>query len=135
MDPAALAGQVRRMLADRRTRALGENFAGQWLELRNVSKVKPDERLFPEFDADLRFAMRRETELFFADILRENRSVLDFLDSDRAFLNDRLTEHYGLPQLRGPQFREVRLEDARRGGLLGQGSILTVTSYPNRPRS
>lgn len=131
-DPVVLQQQVRRMLADKRSWALVENFAGQWLELRNVSKVKPDEVLFPEFDADLRLAMRRETELFFADILRENRSVLEFLDSDRAFLNERLAAHYGLPRLQGAQFRTVRLNDSRRGGLLGQGSILTLTSYPNR---
>ena len=131
-DPAVLRRQVRRMLADKRSWALVENFAGQWLELRNVSKVKPDEVLFPEFDADLRLAMRRETELFFADILRENRSILEFLDSDRTFLNERLAAHYGLPKLQGPQFRAVRLNDPRRGGLLGQGSILTLTSYPNR---
>ena len=131
-DPAVLSRQIRRMLADRRSWALVENFAGQWLELRNVSKVKPDEVLFPEFDADLRHAMRRETELYFADILRENRSILEFLDSDRAYLNDRLAAHYGLPELQGPQFRAVRLDEPRRGGLLGQGSILTLTSYPNR---
>ena len=131
-EPAEFVRQVRRMLADRRSWALVENFAGQWLELRNVERAKPDELLFPEFDADLRSAMRRETELFFADVLRRNRSVLDLLDSDRTFLNERLAAHYGLGQVHGPQFREVRLEDGRRGGLLGQGSILTLTSYPNR---
>ena len=131
-DPGELERQVRRMLRDRRARALVENFAGQWLELRKVAKAKPDEVLFPSFDADLRFAMRRETELFFWDILSRNRSVLELLDSDRTFLNERLAEHYGLPKVHGSQFREVRLADPRRGGLLGHGSILTVTSYPNR---
>ena len=131
-DPRELERHVRRMLRDRRAAALVENFAGQWLELRKVARAKPDELLFPSFDADLRFAMRRETELFFWDILSGNRSVLELLDSDRTFLNDRLAEHYGLPELHGPQFREVRLADPRRGGLLGHGSILTVTSYPNR---
>ena len=127
-----LENQVRRMLSDRRSSALVENFAGQWLELRKVSKVKPDELLFPEFDADLRFAMRRETEMFFADILRNNRSVLDLLDSERTFLNERLAKHYGIKNVHGSQFREVRLSDSNRGGLLGHGSILAVTSYPNR---
>lgn len=131
-DPAELERQVRRMLADRRSKALVENFVGQWLELRKVAKAKPDELLFPNFDADLRFAMRRETELFVEDILRANRSALDLLDSERTFLNDRLAAHYGIPGVYGRQFREVRLPDDRRGGLLGQGSILTVTSYPNR---
>ena len=131
-DPGELERHVRRMLRDRRAKALVENFAGQWLELRKVAKAKPDEVLFPSFDANLRFAMRRETELFFWNILSSNRSVLELLDSDRTFLNDRLAEHYGLPKVHGPQFREVRLADPRRGGLLGHGSILTVTSYPNR---
>ena len=131
-NPGELERQVRRMLRDRRARALVENFAGQWLELRKVAKAKPDEVLFPSFDADLRFAMRRETELFFWDILSRNRSVLELLHSDRTFLNERLADHYGLPKVHGPQFREVRLSDPRRGGLLGHGSILTVTSYPNR---
>ncbi len=130
--PGRLERQVRRMLADSRASALVENFAGQWLELRKVSKVKPDEILFPEFDADLRYAMRRETELVFEDILRNNRSVLELLDSDRTFLNERLARHYGIDSVHGSQFREVRLSDPRRGGLLGQGSVLAVTSYPNR---
>ncbi len=131
-EPETLAAQVRRMLADRRSQALVENFAGQWLELRNVAKVKPDEALFPEFDGELRLAMQRETELFFANILKNNRSVLELLDADRTFLNERLAAHYGVEDVYGPQFREVRLSDSRRGGLLGQGSILTITSYPNR---
>ena len=131
-EPVELERQVRRMLADPRSSALVDNFAGQWLELRKVSKVKPDEVLFPEFDDALRYAMRRETELFFADILRNNRSVLELLESDRAFLNERLARHYGIEGVHGSQFREVRLPDDRRGGLLGQASVLTVTSYPNR---
>ena len=131
-EPAELERQVRRMLEDRRARALVENFAGQWLELRKVAKAKPDELLFPDFDADLRFAMRRETELFVEDILRQNRTVLDLLDADSSFLNERLAGHYGIAGVYGPQFRQVPLPDSRRGGLLGQGSILTVTSYPNR---
>ncbi len=131
-DPAEIERQVRRMLADRRAIALVANFAGQWLELRKVSRIKPDERLFPEFDPELRHAMRRETELFVEDVLRHNRSVLELLDSDRSFLNDRLAKHYGIGGVHGSQFREVFLDDPRRGGLLGHGSILSVTSYPNR---
>lgn len=131
-QPPELERQVRRMLADPRSSALVENFAGQWLELRKVPKVKPDEVLFPEFDEDLRYGMRQETELFFTDILRNNRSILDLLDSDRTFLNERLARHYGIEDVHGSQFRQVRLSDPRRGGLLGQASVLTVTSYPNR---
>ena len=131
-DERELERQVRRMLADRRANALVENFAGQWLELRKVARIKPDEILFPEFDSELRFAMRRETELFFADILKRNRSALELLDADYTFLNERLAAHYGLAGVRGPQFRRVGLTDARRGGLLGQASVLAVTSYPNR---
>ncbi len=131
-EKETLDGQVRRMLADRRSRALVENFAGQWIELRNVAKIKPDEVLFPEFDGQLRLAMQRETELFFENILKKNHGVLELLDSDHTFLNERLAAHYGLGGVYGPQFREVQLSDSRRGGLLGQGSVLTVTSYPNR---
>ena len=131
-DPAVLEKQVRRMLADRRSTALVDNFAGQWLHLRNVAKVKPDEVLFPEFDAELRQAMKRETELFFEDVLRDNRSVFDLLTGNKTFLNEQLARHYSVDKVYGPQFREVELSDPRRGGLLGQASILTVTSYPNR---
>ena len=131
-DERELERQVRRMLADRRANALVENFAGQWLELRKVARIKPDEILFPEFDAELRFAMRRETELFFADILKSNRTALELLDADYTFLNERLAAHYGIAGVRGQQFRRVGLTDARRGGLLGQASVLAVTSYPNR---
>ena len=131
-DPLELERQVKRMLEDPRADALVENFAGQWLELRKVAKVKPDEVLFPEFDPELRFAMRQETELFFADILRRNRSVLDLLDADYTFLNERLAEHYGLTGVHGSQLRRIGLADDRRGGLLGQASVLAVTSYPNR---
>ncbi len=131
-EPQTFAAQVRRMLADRRSQALVENFAGQWLELRNVERVKPDGALFPDFNGELRFAMRRETELFFENVLRKNRSALELLDARYTFLNESLAEHYDLEGVYGPQFRRVRLRDARRGGLLGHGSVLTVTSYPNR---
>jgi len=131
-DPAELERQARRMLADPKSRALVDNFAGQWLELRKVARIKPDNRIFPEFNANLRLAMGRETELFVADALRRNGSILELLDSGHTFLNERLAEHYGIESVRGTQFRRVALEDPRRGGLLGQGSILAVTSYPNR---
>ncbi len=128
-----LEAQVRRMLADDRSSALATNFAGQWLYLRNLEGAHPDMRLFPDFDDNLRQAMRRETELFFESILREDRSVLDLLRADYTYLNERLARHYGIPQVIGSRFRRVHLDEgSRRGGLLRQGSILTVTSYATR---
>ena len=131
-DPRHLESQVRRMLADPKAQALVDNFAGQWLELRKLARIKPDNLLFPEFDSALREAMQRETELFVADVLRSNASILELLDSDQTFLNDRLAQHYGISGVRGAHFRRVSLDDKRRGGLLGQASVLAVTSYPNR---
>ena len=131
-DPGALEGQTRRMLADPRAEALVTNFAGQWLSLRNAAAVQPDEDLFPDFGEDLRQGFRRETELLFASVLHENRSVIDLLAADYTFLNERLARHYGIPNVRGSHFRKVALDDPARGGLLGHGSILTVTSYANR---
>ena len=131
-DPGVLERQVRRMLADRRARALVDNFAGQWLAIRNVQGLVPDPNLFPGFDENLREAFRRETELFVESQLREDRSVVDLLTADYTFLNERLARHYGIPGVRGSRFRRVTLTDARRGGLLGHGSILAVTSYGNR---
>ena len=131
--PAVLAAQVRRMLADDRSRALVNNFAAQWLYLRNVPAARPDTQLFPDFDENLRQAFRRETELLFETIMREDRSVLDLIGARYTFLNERLARHYGIPGVYGSHFRRVMLPaDSLRGGLLGQGSILTVTSYPNR---
>ncbi len=133
--PAVLQQQVRRLLDDPRSQALVNNFGGQWLHLRNLETITPDPDVYPVFDEGLRQSFRRETELFFESILRENRSVLELLDADYTFLNQRLAEHYGIRGVYGPQFRRVALDDsarANRGGLLGQGSILTVTSYPNR---
>jgi hypothetical protein len=124
--------QVERMLADPRSEALVSNFAGQWLNLRNLAVSRPDSDVFPEFDEALRRSFLEETDLFFASVLREDRSVLDLLDSNYTFLNQRLAEHYGIPNIYGSQLRRVTLTDPNRGGLLGQGSILTVTSYPNR---
>jgi hypothetical protein len=130
--PAVLEKQVERMLNDPRAEALTKNFAGQWLYLRNLEHQRPDVFLFPNFDTRLRQAMKSETELFFASIVRENRSVLDFISADYSFLNERLAEHYGIEGIKGPALRKVSLDSAsRRGGLLGQGSILTVTSYGN----
>ena len=131
-DPAVLEQQTRRLLDDPRADSLVTNFAGQWLYIRNLAQQKPDPDIFPEFDESLRQSFQRETELFFQNILREDRSVMELLDANYSFLNQRLAEHYGIPNIYGAQFRKVTLADANRGGLLGQGSILTVTSYPNR---
>ncbi len=131
-DPAVLSRQVERMLEDSRSDALVSNFAGQWLYLRNLAQVRPDPDEFPEFDTSLRRGFERETELFFADILRSNRPVTDLLAARYTFINERLADHYGIHDVYGSQFRRVSLTDPNRGGLLGQGSILTVTSYPNR---
>ncbi len=132
-DPAVLSQEVQRMLADPKASALVTNFANQWLQLRNLQSVAPDLRLFPDFDDNLRQAFRQETELFFESIFREDRSVVDLLQADYTFLNERLAKHYGIPQVQGSRFRRVHLtEQDHRGGLLRQGSILTVTSYANR---
>ena len=131
--PGVLKKQVRRMLADPRARSLVDNFAGQWLHLRNLGAFSPDLRLFPDFDDNLRQALRRETEMHFETLLGEDRSVLDLLKTDRTFLNERLAKHYGIPNVYGSHFRRVALgPDSERGGLLRQGSVLTVTSYATR---
>ncbi|MEP7310911.1 MAG: DUF1592 domain-containing protein [Acidobacteriota bacterium] len=132
-EPGMLATQVRRMIADDRADALVSNFTGQWLQLRNLeSKVSPDLLLFPDFDDNTRKAFRRETELFFAHIMRENRSALELLSADYTFLNERLSKHYGIPGVYGERFRQVKLTDPNRRGLLGQGSILSLTSVATR---
>ena len=131
-DPAVLESQARRMLEDPRSRALVENFGGQWLYLRNVSSSTPDPLQFPDFDHNLRVAMRTETELFFERVIRDDRSVLDFLTSDTTFLNERLARHYGIPHVYGSHFRPVTLRGGNRGGILGHASLLTATSYANR---
>jgi hypothetical protein len=130
--PAVLEQQVRRMLADPRSRALVDNFASQWLMLRNLKGHIPNPGDFPNFDNELRDGFRTETELFFQSIVRDDRSVLDLLNADYTFVNERLARHYGIPGVYGSHFRRVRLQQEQRRGLLGQGSILTVTSYPNR---
>ncbi|WP_188062789.1 DUF1592 domain-containing protein [Sphingobium sp. KCTC 72723] len=129
---AVLDAQVTRMLADPRADALTKNFAGQWLYLRNLDQQRPDIAIFPKFDTRLRSAMARETEMFFSYVLRTNRSLLDFIAADYSFLNQRLADHYGINGVNGPAMRRVNLDPAsHRGGLLGQASILTVTSYGN----
>jgi hypothetical protein len=120
-DPAVLSAQVNRMLLDRRSKALVSNFAGQWLFLRNLTQMRPDQDAFPKYDIGLRQAFERETELFFNAILRENRPVTDLLSADFTYLNQRLAEHYGIRGVYGSQFRRVKLQDGSRGGLLGQG--------------
>jgi len=132
-DHAVLHQQVRRMLADPRSESLVTSFAGQWLYLRNLAVQSPDARLFPDFDDNLRQSFKRETELFFDSIVREDRNVVDLLQAKYTFLDERLAKHYGIPNVYGSRFRRVALgEDSVRGGLLGQGSILMVTSYANR---
>jgi cytochrome c5 len=131
-DPAALNAQIRRMLADRKSQALTKNFAGQWLFLRNLQSARPDNKTFPDFDDNLRQAFRKETELFFDSIMREDHNVIDLLTADYTFVNERLARHYRIPNIYGTHFRRVRLQDETRRGLLGHGSVLTVTSYPNR---
>jgi hypothetical protein len=130
--PEVLDQQVRRMLADRHSDALVENFAGQWLQVRNLRLVTPDPVRFPLFDENLREAFQRETELFLQSQLRDDRGVVELLTADYTFVNERLARHYGIPSVYGNQFRRVSLPDENRRGLLGQGSILTVTSYANR---
>ncbi len=130
--PATLDAQVKRMLADPRSGALADNFAGQWLELRNLDVVKPDPQKFPDWSPELRDAMKQETRLFFDSILRENRPLSEFLDAPFTFLNERLARHYGIEGVKGPEFRRVELATPERGGILSHASVLTVSSYPTR---
>ena len=134
-DPVVLEAETRRMLADPRSREFVRNFAGQWLYLRNLRGVVPDAIVFPEFDENLREAFREETERFVDSLIRGDRSVLDLLGADYTFVNERLADHYGIPNVYGSHFRRVSLDAEmaeRRGGIFGHGSVLTVTSYPNR---
>jgi hypothetical protein len=132
-DAAVLAQQVTRMIADPRAEAFVKNFAGQWLYLRNLPSAMPISFNFPDFDESLRASMQRETELFFDSIIREDRGALELLTANYTFLNERLARHYGMPNIKGTHFRRVTLEpDSARAGLLGHGSILTVTSHPDR---
>ncbi|MDH3532928.1 MAG: DUF1592 domain-containing protein [Gammaproteobacteria bacterium] len=131
-DADVLEQQVRRMLDDPRSRALVENFAAQWLTLGKLNIAAPDIEIFPYFDENLRQAFRKETELFIDHVLRQERPLLELLTADYTFVNERLAKHYQIPDVYGNHFRKVKLPDDERGGLLGQGSILTVTSYANR---
>jgi cytochrome c551/c552 len=127
-----LGQQVKRMLADPKSEALIQNFAGQWLHLRNIGDWKPDPDRYSQFDDSLRKALQKETELFFDYIVRDDRNVLEFINADYSFLNDRLARHYGITGVKGSYFRRVQLANAERGGILTHGSVLTVTSYPTR---
>jgi len=131
-EPAVLQAQVKRMLADARSAEMVKNFTGQWLFLRNIERISPDTTSFPNFDENLRQALGKETELLIQSQVKEDRGVADLLTTDYTFLNQRLAEHYGVKGVYGNEFRRVKLEDPNRHGLLGQASILTVTSYPNR---
>jgi hypothetical protein len=124
--------QIKRMLADSRSSALASNFAGQWLETRNLSQVKPDPKKFPEWNPALKDAMEQETALFFEAVLKENLSIATFLDAKFTFLNETLAKHYGVQGVDGPEFRRVNLESTQRGGVLTHASVLTVSSYPTR---
>ena len=130
--PGVLHAQVRRMLADPKAAALANNFAGQWLELRNLDIVDPDQRIYPDWGLDLRDAMATETRLFFNHVLRDNRPLSDFLDARYTFVNELLAGHYGIPGVTGTEFRKVDLATDQRGGLLGQASVLTLSSYGTR---
>jgi hypothetical protein len=131
-NPAVLTAQVRRMLRDPRSRALADNFGGQWLQFRALESVTRDRDRYPDFEDYLRFSMRRETELFIEDVIQHDRKVLDFIDGKYTFVNERLARHYGIPDVSGPEFRRVDLNDTPRGGVLTQASVLTVSSYATR---
>ena len=131
-DPEVLAIQVQRMLRSPKATAFTENFGGQWLQLRSLHAISPDPKLFPTFNDSLRSSMIRETELFFEAIVKEDRSILDFLDADFTFVDQDLARHYKLPDVKGSTFRRVELKGEQRGGILTQASILTITSNPNR---
>jgi mono/diheme cytochrome c family protein len=131
-EPGTLEKQTRRMLASPKSRALAENFAFQWLNLRAIREFEPDPIVFPNFDPTLKDAFRRELELFLHSVIEEDRSIVDLLTADYTFANERLALHYGIPNIRGDRFRRVTLDDPNRWGLLGKGGVLMVTSYPNR---
>jgi hypothetical protein len=130
--PGVLKAQIQRMLKDPKSVALVENFAGQWLQLRNVTTAAPDKGYFPSWGETLRKAMIKETELYFHYIVKEDRSILEFLDSDYTFVNERLARHYGMYNIKGDEFRKINFTDKKRGGVLTHASVLTVTSNPTR---
>src|SRR5262249_24919334 len=127
-----LEAQIKRMVKDPKSAAFVDNFAGQWLQIRNLKLAAPDKKEFPEFDDNLRAAMAKETEMLFTAIIQQDRGVLDFLDADYTFVNGRLAKLYGIEGVSGDEFRRVSLEGTHRGGLLTQASILTVSSTPTR---
>jgi hypothetical protein len=131
-DPAVLDAQVRRMMTDRKAAAFADNFAGQWLEVRNLDSIRPDPQKFPAWTPDLKQDMRTETSLFFRYMLSENRAIAEFLDAKYTFLNEPLAKFYGISGVTGPDFRKVDLTTDQRGGVLTQASVLAVSSYPNR---
>lgn len=131
-DPKTLEAQVRRMLRDPKSNSLAANFAGQWLETRNLASVKPDPKKFPEWNPELRDAMQQETRLFFDHILKENLPISTFLNADFTFVNETLAKHYGIPGIDGTDFRRITVNDGKRGGILTHASVLTVSSYPTR---
>jgi hypothetical protein len=131
-QPEVLDAQVKRMIADPKSTAFAENFPGQWLEIRSLDAIHPDAKKFPEWTPDLKEAMRTETSMFFASVMRENRPIGDLIDGNYTFLNETLARYYGIEDVTGPEFRRVELKTDQRGGVLTQASILTVTSYPNR---
>jgi hypothetical protein len=131
-NASTIERQVRRMLADPKSRALIDNFLAQWLQLRNLKAKQPNSHEFPDFDDNLRVALQTEVEMFFASIIREDRSVMDLLNADYTFVNERLARHYGMPYVYGTHFRRITLPDGNRRGLLGKGALLMVTSHPHR---
>ncbi|MGH9426995.1 MAG: DUF1592 domain-containing protein, partial [Terriglobia bacterium] len=131
-QPGVLETQVKRMLADERSSALADNFAGQWLETRNLDSITPDPKKFPEWGPELRDSMKTETRMFFESMLRENRPLSEFLDAKYTFLDERLAKHYGIEGVSGRTFRRVELTTDQRGGILSHASILAVSSYPTR---
>jgi hypothetical protein len=131
-QPAVLDEQVRRMIADPKSSALAENFVGQWLQIRSLDAMQPDAKKFPEWTPDLKEAMRTETNMFFASVLRDNRPITDLIDGKYTYLNETLAKYYGIEGVTGPEFRRVDLKTDQRSGVLTQASVLTVTSYPNR---
>jgi mono/diheme cytochrome c family protein len=131
-DPATLDAQVKRMMTDRKAIAFADNFAGQWLEIRNLDSITPDPKKFPLWTPELKDAMRTETSMFFQHVLSENRPITEFIDAKYTFLNENLAKFYGIPDVKGPDFRRVELSTEQRGGVLTQGSVLAVSSYPSR---
>jgi hypothetical protein len=130
--PGVLEAQVKRMLMDAKAKALSENFAGQWLMLRNIKTLSPDKGYYPKWDEKLQTGMVREAEAFFEYVVQNDRPILDFIDADYTFVNERMADHYGIPDIVGSRFRKVKLPDGKRGGIITMASTLTVTSNPTR---